>query len=425
MNEQTLSDMNYCHNMLSVNVELSEDELHLLSLVRADEDVSRILNNPGKYRDTIEYSTDLSTAVARVLIRKHIHGARAHSLTIKFIHNLMPLLQADLAHLSFRALQRAGDPALVDYRDMAHWQQIRERAMQILAHGDPIEFIVQSCSRQCVGAETAFRKLICCISVQNIRQSQGLHPKLSGESGSGKTFALSTFAHHLPLEMVIAGSTSSLAAFYHQDGDRLLRILDDYDGSNDTLDAILKQTTSVFHQRYKHRTVDIKRQAATLEIGSEQTWAITSVDASQDIQVLNRQIPINVSDSRELTMQINQRLIERYGRGEVTYGLDDDVLTCREIFRIMRDEPLIDVRVPFYDRIEWLDTSNRRNVQLFMDMMIAHTGMYRYQRQKDAEGYYLATEDDFHAARELFAEGDASALVRRFTNKELEVVKIL
>jgi hypothetical protein len=48
--------------------------------------------------------------------------------------------------------------------------------------------------------------------------------------------------------------------------------------------------------------------------------------------------------------------------------------------QILRDEGYIDVRIPFEDRIEWLDTSNRRNPSIFMDLVIAHTAMNRYQR---------------------------------------------
>jgi len=56
------------------------------------------------------------------------------------------------------------------------------------------------------------------------------------------------------------------------------------------------------------QTTSIK---ATDWLGAD--WAITSVDSSQDIQVLNRQIPINVDDSEEIDEDVNHRTIERYG----------------------------------------------------------------------------------------------------------------
>jgi len=302
--------------------------------------------------------------------------------------------------------------------------EIHEKAMDVLKNGDPERYIVDSCSRIVLGAEKAFKKLDCCVSVQDVRQSAGLHPKLNGDSGSGKTLVVMVFAHHLPPDAVVVGSTSNLAAFYHQDGDRVFRILDDYLAGNEVLDTIIKQTSSVFHKRYTHRTVK-KQEPVTLQIGSEQTWAITSVDGSQDIQVLNRQLPINVDDSEELTRAVNARTIERYGRGEEQFPEDETVLVCREIWRILRSEGHINVRVPFYDRIEWLENSNRRNPSIFMDLLVAHTAMYRFQREKDAEGYYLATEDDFEAAKALFNDKDAEELVKRLTRKEREFVELL
>ena len=310
-------------------------------------------------------------------------------------------------------------------RELEPETEIRLKAMEILRNGDPMQAIADSCGRMVLGAEKAFRKLICCKAVQSVRQSAGLHPKLSGESGSGKTWAVMTFAHHLPPEMVVKGSSSNLAAFYHNDGDQMFRILDDYQAGNETLDTIIKQTSSIFHQQYDHRTVK-KQEAVTLHIGSEQTWAVTSVDSSQDIQVLNRQIPINIDDSIELTRHVNRKTIERYGKGEEQFPEDESVMICREIWRLLcGNKELIDIRIPYYERIEWLDSSNRRNPSIFMDLVIAHTAMYRYQREKDPDGYYLATEADFEAAKALFTDKDAEELVLRLTKKEREFAELL
>ncbi len=146
------------------------------------------------------------------------------------------------------------------------------------------------------------------------------------------------------------------------------------------------------------------------------------MDSSQYIQVLNRQLPINVDGSAETTTLVNAATIERYGKGEVQFTVDEQVLVCRAIWQILRDEGYINVRIPFHDRIRWHDNSNRRNPSIFMDLVIAHTAMYRYQRDKDADGFYLATEVDCDAARELFTDSkDAQELVSRLTRKEREV----
>jgi len=165
--------------------------------------------------------------------------------------------------------------------------------------------------------------------------------------------------------------------------------------------------------------------ATTLTIGKEQVWAITSVDSSQDIQVLNRQIPINVDDSEELTKRVNEKTVERYTKGEPLLPVDKRVLVCRAIMQIYRDLGYINVRIPFGDRIEWLDTSNRRNPSLFMDLVVAVAAMRRFQREKDDNGFYLANEDDFNTAKALFSDRDAEELVKRLTKKERQVTELL
>ena len=302
--------------------------------------------------------------------------------------------------------------------------KIKAKALHVLKNGDPVRYVVNSCSRTVLGAETAFKKVACCVSVQNVRQSAGLHPKLTGASSGGKTYTIYTFANHLPYEAVIKGSMSAKAGFYHSDGNRVFRILDDYQPGNEDLDTVIKQTTSEFHDTYSHRTV-ANHAAQTLKIGSEQTWAITSVNNDQDVQVLNRGLPINVDDSEDTTIKVNARTVERYGKGDPTKLVDEQVLVSRCIFQILRDQGYINVRIPFYERINWKDKSNRRNPSIFMDLVIAHTALYRFQRERDSEGYYLATEDDFRAAKALFTDKDSEELVKRLTRREREVLELL
>lgn len=302
--------------------------------------------------------------------------------------------------------------------------EITARALRVLKYGEPLQFLVDSCQRMVLGADKAIRKLACCMEVMDVRQSMGLHPKLNGESGSGKSLALLVFTHHLPPDAFVTGSMSNKAGFYHKNGDRVMRLLDDYQAGNEDLDTTIKQTSSVYHKRYEHRTV-VKQNPVTFRMGSEQCWAITSVDSGQDIQVLNRQIPINVDDSEELTKIVNRHTIDRYGNGQSQYIEDDQVWVCREMFKILRSEGMIDVRVPFCDRIDWLENKNRRNPSIFMDLHIAHTAINRKQRQRDDDGYYLATEADFTAAKDLFTDKDAEELVNRLTRKERELAQLL
>lgn len=303
-------------------------------------------------------------------------------------------------------------------------EEIRTTAEKILREGTPLDLIVDSCERFVLGAKDAIKKLVCCQMVQMVPSSRGLHPKLSGESGTGKTWCVKVFLHHLPEDAYIAGGLTPKALAYHDLGNRLFILLDDY-VPNEDLDTIIKQTSSNFHKPYIHRTVK-KQEAATLKIGSEMTWCVTSVDASQDIQVLNRQIPLNTDDSQDLTAKVNGFTISSYGEGVGELYVDDTVILCREIFRQLRELEEIKVRIPFADRIEWLDNTNRRNPSIFMDLLVGVTALHCFQRDQDEEGFYLATEGDFKCARELFSEGvDVEEMINRLTKKERQFAEML
>lgn len=61
------------------------------------------------------------------------------------------------------------------------------------------------------------------------------------------------------------------------------------------------------------------------------------------------------------------------------------MLTCREILlNIEEDETgaarLFTVKIPFAERIEWLDKANRRNLPLFLDMVKGYAVLNFKQR---------------------------------------------
>jgi hypothetical protein len=126
-----------------------------------------------------------------------------------------------------------------------------------------------------------------------------------------------------------------------------------------------------------------------------------------------------------MTKMVNEKTIERYGKGNVVFDEAEDVLVCREIFRILRNEDYINVRIPFYDRIEWMDSTNRRNVSIFLDVLDGIVGMFRYQREIDADGYYLATEEDYERARKLFTDKDAEEMILRLSRSEQKFARFL
>jgi hypothetical protein len=304
-----------------------------------------------------------------------------------------------------------------DYPD-----EVRAKAEEILKQGDPIKFFLDVYNQIHVGDRELGEVMLCCIGSQHCENSQGLHPKLSGESGMGKSDAIETFLHQLPRTAYLKTSLSSKAIFYHDIPTNTIIFLDDYK-QNDELDSIIKQTSSNFHSTYEHRTIDKDRNSQVMKAPPGIVWAITSVDTSQDIQVLNRQVGLDVDSSEEMTKKVIDHLFEAAGHGLERFPETDEVLICRAMVAEIK-KASYKVKVPFWDRIEWNDLSSRRNPSIFLDILKSMTIWNHLQRSIDSEGFVVATEKDFDAAKRLYV-GRADTLIDKLTKAERRMVETL
>lgn len=300
--------------------------------------------------------------------------------------------------------------------------EIRSKAIDILENGEPIEYFLNVFNEMHVGDRELGQLMMCCVASQHCVNSLGLHPKLSGESGMGKSDAIETFLHLCPKWAYIHTSMSSKAIFYHDLPQGLIIFLDDYK-QNDDLDAIIKQTSSNFHATYEHRTIDKDRKSQILLAPPEIVWAITSVDSSQDIQVLNRQVGLDVDASIETTQNVIRHVFDMAKEGAIRFPETEEVEICRCIIAEIKKQSF-GVVVPFADRFEWKDTSSRRNPSIFLDILRSITIWHFKQRSTDEEGNLVSTETDFFDAKRLYI-GRADTLVDKLTKAERRLVQYL
>jgi len=299
--------------------------------------------------------------------------------------------------------------------------EIVAKAREILKDGDPIKFFLDTFNQIHVGDRELAQVMMCCVGSQHCENSQGLHPKLSGESGMGKSDAMETFIHLLPPWAYLKTSLSSKAIFYHPINPGTIIFLDDYK-QNDDLDTIIKQSSSTFHKPYEHRTIDKDRAAQVMTAPPELVWAITSVDSNQDIQVLNRQVGLDVDSSEDMTKKVITHLFKAAGEGADRFPMTDEVMVCRAMVADIKANRFR-VKVPFWDRIEWNDLSSRRNPSIFLDILRSMT-IWKFMQRDTKDGYLIATEDDFKDAKDLYI-GRADTLIDKLTKAERRLVQTL
>lgn len=301
-------------------------------------------------------------------------------------------------------------------------EEIKAKAIEILKTGTPVQFFLDTYNKIHVGDRDLGQILVYCVGSQLNKTSMGLHPKLSGESGMGKSDAVETFLHCLPKCAYIKTSLSSKALFYHDIKPGTIIFLDDYK-QNDDLDAIIKQTSSRFHDPYEHRTIDKDREAQIMIAPPEIVWAITSVDSSQDIQVLNRQVGMDVDGSEDQTKAVIDHLLAQATKGEERFPITEDVLICRAIILEIRKHSF-KVAIPYAKRIKWLDLSSRRNPSIFLDLIRANAVWHFMQREQAEEDFIAAIEQDFIDAKTLYL-GRADTLIDKLSKPERRLAEAI
>ena len=301
-------------------------------------------------------------------------------------------------------------------------EEIKAKALDILKTGKPVDYFLDTFNKIHVGDRDLGEILIYCTGSQLNKTSNGLHPKLSGESGMGKSDAVETFLHCLPKCAYIKTSLSSKSIFYHDIKPGTLIFLDDYK-QNDDLDAIIKQTSSRFHEPYEHRTIDKDREAQIMVAPPEIVWAITSVDTSQDIQVLNRQVGLDVDATEDTTRSVIEHLLAQAEHGEERFPLTEEVLICRAMILELKRH-CFKVAIPFAKRIKWQDLSSRRNPSIFLDLIRSNAVWHFMQRVNGEDDFIEANEDDFVSAKRLYV-GRADTLIDKLSKPERRLAEAI
>lgn len=304
---------------------------------------------------------------------------------------------------------------------------VKKEASEVMEQGGTVEYIIETFKTLHQGDLSAGKLVYCCQFTPHIENSKGLHPKTTGESGKGKSALVEAVIHTMPEEWYLKASLSSKALFYNDVKPGTLIFCDDYK-QNEDIDTIIKQTTSRFHKPYNYLSVDRAdgtMKGRDLSIPEELVWAITSVDSDQDLQVLNRAVPLDVDDSPDTDEKVANNFLILAKTGEDDLPETEEVMVCREILRVLKSKRYR-VKVPYADRIIWRDQSNRRNLPMFLDIIMALAFWNQFDRETDDDGHLLASEEDFNEAKLLYCgETRKDSFKSKLTAQEMKLAMLI
>ncbi|MDD3710627.1 MAG: hypothetical protein WCY97_08855 [Methanothrix sp.] len=296
---------------------------------------------------------------------------------------------------------------------------IRDKALDILETGDPIGYIMNEYRKRHVGDEKLGKVLILSEASSKIENSQGLQPKLSGRSGGGKTHACKSMIHLIPPWKVKKTSVSAKALYYLTDLQPGTIIFSDDIEMSPDLESTLKRSMTNYQEKTTHITLDKDREPVTKEIPERTTWWLTSVgDDSLSDELVNRMYSLNVEDGPEVDRLVDEHQARQAVNGQPEFDVTEEVLICRAIFQLIGENEPYKVAIPFSERIEFADVSDRRNRPRFNDLVRASAVMNCLQRETNENGELVASEADFELAQDLFTERAAN-LIHKLNDVEL------
>jgi hypothetical protein len=140
------------------------------------------------------------------------------------------------------------------------------------------------------------------------------------------------------------------------------------------------------------------------------------------LQIINRQFGGSVDETPEQDSRIFEFQVSKAMFGTIDMPETDNVLICREIIKDIKNQ-FFNVRIPFSYLIEWKDKGNRRNFEMFEDMIKAFA-VFRYRQRISKDDILFAEIADYEDAEQLYSKKAANQRTK-LSDSELKLCTIL
>lgn len=299
---------------------------------------------------------------------------------------------------------------------------IREQALKILVHGDPVEYLRSVFHKIHIGDDAGFYGLTASFGCQLTANTDGLQPSFTGKSGGGKTDICLAYFHLLPDEFKRRGSFSNMSLFYEPLSTGTVIMMDDAQNLTDDYKDMIKQATSHYQEPYSRLTVK-QQTSVALSLPARPVFLLTSVDGAFQDQILNRQLALTVDETSDQDMRVMDATLSRYKTGRPKFPETEEVKICREMWRILKTSLPVFVAIPF--NIEWQRPENRRNLTQFMDTIAGFAAVMQFQRERDANNCIIAKKSDGELARDKVWSSISRSQVSKLTGPQIDVLRTI
>ena len=307
----------------------------------------------------------------------------------------------------------------------------RATALDVLEHGDPAALMLTAFAQEHVGDEILARCMLLSMASQAVKNSDGLHVSVTGDSGKGKTHAFKKMMRQVPDRYKVKGTVSNKALYYMKDLKPRTVLMSDDTELSDGIQEILKSATSNFHEPITHTTVTKDLTSRVCTIPEQCVWWIAKKEGTGDDQVMNRMLTCwidesSAQDARVLVAKQEREMLDPDSFVDET----PELRTCREIWEILHEQTIW-VIIPYSKRVRFNAICNRRNPDMLYDLIKSHAALFFMQRRQKTSGdgtlCIYANEADFAAANDVFTllNGTAGGQESKMTKKESDLLTII
>jgi hypothetical protein len=307
----------------------------------------------------------------------------------------------------------------------------RAAALDVLEHGDPASLMLKAFAQEHVGDEILARCMLLSMASQAVKNSDGLHVSVTGDSGKGKTHAFRKMMRQVPDRYKVKGTVSNKALYYMKDLQPRTVLMSDDTELSDGIQEILKSATSNFNEPITHTTVTKDLTSRVCTIPERCVWWIAKKEGTGDDQVMNRMLTCWIDESADQDARVLAAKQEKEGQDPDTFTDESpELAVCREIWEILHEQ-MIWVIIPYSKQIRFQRISNRRNPDMLYDLIKSHAALFFMQRRQktgsDGTLCVYADEADFAAATDVFTllNGTAGGQESKMTKKESDLLVII
>lgn len=271
---------------------------------------------------------------------------------------------------------------------------------------DFFETLCKEAAKKVVGEEKTIRTLMLIAVggrlVENCEASS-FNFALNDESGLGKDYVAKNVFSLLPQPDYIYRSRISPTALTYMHNakfepewtwNRKLLYLEDI--SENILNCEVVKT---FMTGGSCATVVIRQRAVDVEITGKPVIVLTFANSGMKNETLRRVQLIKMDGSEEQTRRIKEFRKKVAQKGK-TPEYDDKIKNA--IAELQRIKVVIPQEIT--NALDYFPNAKivRTGAGRFFDLIRASTAIYQFQREKNEEGYYIATRQDYELAREIF-----------------------